>query len=283
MAAPPQPPPPAGTRQHSRTRSHPGTFGSCSPCPLPPGPCAPNPGEDEEEEALFPPHADPTVSGTPPGHHRHVPVLGAPRWEDQSPKEGNERDVDDTKPQLMPTLIWPTFTPFPNPSNPPENQDLVPGTRWGQAPPGSPAHAAQPWGRGTGPQTCFSPTLPPEKFLLAWAIHVPRSGHARPDQLKGSKNSICLHHLVVSHERSNGAELGHAAHISHRPQTTFRGLSPTPHTSPLPKGLRGHLPTQIGAPQPCSTPENPPAGIGAPQNHPHVPQDPRHTGRRAQG
>lgn len=53
------------------------------------------------------------------------------------------------------------------PVAPPENRDLAPGTRWGQAPPGSPVHAAQPWGRGTGPQACFSPTLPPEKFLLA--------------------------------------------------------------------------------------------------------------------
>lgn len=56
------------------------------------------------------PHADPTVSGTPPGHHQHIPVLGAPHREDQFPKEGNEQDADDTKPWLTPSA-WPTFGP----------------------------------------------------------------------------------------------------------------------------------------------------------------------------
>lgn len=164
------------------------------------------------------------------------------------------------------------------------NQDLAlgstAGTRWGQAPPGSPAHAAQP----CRCNPALSPTLSPGKCLLAWAIHLPRSGHARPDQLKGSKNSICLHHLAVSHDRSDGAERWGTPPRSPRlplAPAPLQGPLPQCHTHPRsPRGTRDTCPCKPGHPSPAAPGftcwQTPTQGSvpPPPMTTPHVPQDP---------
>lgn len=102
-------------------------------------------------------------------------------------------------------------------------------------------------------KSALGPKLTLRERPLAGTICTPRSQHACPNQLKGSKNSICLHQPVVSHGYGNAAQCWALRHAAPVPQSAWDNQSvPYP-----PQEAQGPPPMQTGAdrtlPSPPST------------------------------
>lgn len=102
-------------------------------------------------------------------------------------------------------------------------------------------------------KSALGPKLTPRERPLAGTICMPRSQHACPNQLKGSKNSICLHQPVVSHGYGNAAQCWALRHAAPVPQSAWDNQSvPYP-----PQEAQGPPPMQTGADRTLLSPPAP--------------------------
>lgn len=102
-------------------------------------------------------------------------------------------------------------------------------------------------------KSALGPKLTQRERPLAGTICMPRSQHACPNQLKGSKNSICLHQPVVSHGYGNAAQCWALRHAAPVPQSAWDNQSvPYP-----PQEAQGPPPMQTGADRTLPSPPAP--------------------------
>ena len=109
-------------------------------------------------------------------------------------------------------------------------------------------------------KSALGPKLTPRERPLAGTICMPRSQHACPNQLKGSKNSICLHQPVVSHGYGNAAQCWALRHAAPVPQSAWDNQSvPYPPQEAPAEPPSTRLPASTRAsPQGSASPQLPP-------------------------